>query len=142
MTSRKQRVIERPKRKIGRPSKYTPQLLALAESYIDNFSELDNDVIPTNEGLCEWIGINDDTLYEWLKHEDKKEISEVVKQVQKKQKRIISNSGITGEFNANISKLFLSQHGIIEKKQIEQTTTHKAEQSAVDLFSAILEQTK
>lgn len=129
------------KNKGGRPSKYNEELLTLAKTYIDNFAELDNDVIPSNEGLMEWIDISTDTFYRWLKEDDKKKFKEIVKDVQKKQKKIITNNGLTGEFNSNISKLFLSNHGVIEKKQIEQVTTIKAEQSAVDLFSAILEQT-
>ena len=100
----------------GRPSKYTKELLESCAQYVDDWDK-DGDIIPTNCGLACRINIAEDTIYAWLKDENKPEFSEYIKKIERKQKQILVNNGLGGVFNAKITTLLLSGHGVIEKTE-------------------------
>jgi len=97
---------------VGRPSKYTPELLDKAESYLTEW-ENEDDMIPSVEGLSVFINIARSTLYKWS--EEKPEFSDILERINIKQNRVLINKGLSGEFNSNITKLVLGKHGYSDK---------------------------
>ena len=103
----------------GRPTKYTPELLDKCYTYLEKWEEIGSpfkDKIPSHIALSEYIGISSTYMYEWAKHEDKKEFSEILEKVNKLQQRILINGGLSNDFNSNITKLVLGKHGFHEKQ--------------------------
>ncbi len=112
----------------GRPTNYNDEILAKAKEYLTvwNVGE-DPDVIPTVEGLSLFLGIARSTIYLWAKdkgfkdadtgiyHPQKQEFIDTLTDLEIKQKKILMNKGLTGDFNSNITKLVLGTHGISEK---------------------------
>jgi hypothetical protein len=100
----------------GRPTDYNDEILAKAKEYLETFDKgKDKDVIPTVEGLSLYLDIARSTIYLWAKDEQKQEFIDTLKDLEIKQKKILLNKGLTGEFNSNITKLVLGTHGISEK---------------------------
>jgi len=114
----------------GRPSKYTPELLRKVQEYIDSFNfepeqtrNCKNEYIPTLAGLSLWLNINRDTIHEWLKDEKKKDFSDLVSKITRRQEQLLVNGGLGGDYNPRITQLILnSKHDYIEKTQ----TDHKS----------------
>jgi len=105
---------------VGRIGKYNKKLLAKCQEYIDKWVEDKHggtEVIPTLVGLQLYIGISETLYYDWMKHERKKPFLEFTRRVMQMQKKELSNKGITGEFNPNITKLLLTKHGFVDKKE-------------------------
>lgn len=100
---------------VGRPTKYTPELVAKAKYYLNNYKEYE-DVIPQIAGLAITLDISRDTVYDWAKDEDKREFSDIVKLVLVAQERKLMNGGLDGTFNSNITKLALTKHGYHDKQ--------------------------
>ena len=103
----------------GRPTKYTPELLDKCYIYLEKWEEIGSpfkDKIPSHIALAEYIGISHTYMYEWAKHEDKKEFSDILEKVNKLQQRILINGGLSNDFNSNITKLVLGKHGFHEKQ--------------------------
>jgi hypothetical protein len=119
------------KRGVGRPTEYGPDILTRAAKYLGSAWKDDGDVIPTIEGLSLYLDISRDTVYEWAKHDDKKEFSDIVERILSKQARTLANSGLAGKFNAPITKLMLSKHGYTEKSEV----AHSGSISLTDLFN-------
>ncbi len=102
------------------PTKCTPKLIKKAQHYLDNF-EAYGDAIPSLVGLARVVGVRRETLHVW-KNENKKGISNILYEILEQQKRTLLNKGLTGEFNSNIAKLILHQHGLHDKADIAQET--------------------
>ena len=101
---------------IGRPSKYNPELQALADQYIYDFKD-QGDVVPSQAGLCCWLGIARSTLQEWDKiHPD---FSATLEAISVKQENLALNRSLDGGFNSTIAKLLLANHGYSDRQQIE-----------------------
>lgn len=98
----------------GRPTKYTPELLEKCRQYIEQWEET-GDMIPSNEGLQLFVGISSACLYDWANQEDKKEFSEILEEIQLRQRRRLINGGLSGDLNSNITKLVLGKHGYHDK---------------------------
>lgn len=105
----------------GRPTKYTPELLQKAKDYIACYKELtDNEeVIPSHQGLAKHLDISTVCLYEWAKHEDKQEFSNILDQCLREQHLVLINKGLKGDFNSAIVKLALGKHGYSDKQETE-----------------------
>lgn len=97
----------------GRPSKYTPELIALAREYVNLTmpNRETDEVVHSIEGLCIYIKIARDTAYDWVKDENKEDFSDIFKEVMLKQGRTLVNKGLADEFNSPITKLMLTKHG-------------------------------
>ena len=105
----------------GRPTKYTPALVASAREYLDGGyldkreNENEEEVIPSVAGLAGWLGVSRQTIYEWSKDPDKSIFSDILEGILSKQERILISSGLRGTFNASIAKLALGKHGYSDK---------------------------
>jgi hypothetical protein len=101
---------------MARPTKYTQEIVEKAQHYLDNYEEYD-EVIPSAVGLALVLNLTRSTLYEWAKAEDKKEFSDILDNINKKQEQILLRKGLNNEFNSNITKLVLGKHGYHDRPQ-------------------------
>ncbi len=100
----------------GRPTEYDEDVLVKAKAYLEGWDKGEKpDVIPSVEGLAFHIDRARSTIYEWAKSDDKKEFSDTLEKINELQKRVLLNNGLTGDFNSNIAKLALGNHGMSEK---------------------------
>lgn len=117
---------------VGRPTKLTDELIKQAENYLTTWKTVDQEAIPTIEGLAIRLGISRDTVYEWRKvpvptegaiPESKSlelhlQFSDIVNELQAKQARTLISNGLNGKFNPTITKLILSgKHNYVEKTE-------------------------
>ena len=108
--------------KVGRPTKYSPELLKNIKEYMNCYEQYDQ-VVPSIAGLAEHLHVRRETLHVWSHDENKKEFSNMLGDLLAKQERLLINKGLSTEFNSNITKLMLAKHGYSEKKEINQSTT-------------------
>ena len=101
---------------MARPTKYSTVLVEKAQHYLDHFEEYD-EVIPSAVGLALVLNITRSTLYEWAKDDHKKEFSDILDNINKKQEQVLLKNGLTNQFNSNITKLVLSKHGYQDRPQ-------------------------
>ena len=106
----------------GRPTKYTPELLEKAATYLDEYKS-SGQVVPMIVGLALHCGIDKSTVYEWMKDPKKKKFSDIAKEVEQMQEVALASGGLSGDFNANITKLLLSKHGYSDKAEIDHTSS-------------------
>ena len=104
----------------GRPTKYNDAMQSKADRYLDDYQEF-GDAIPSAVGLAIFIGVNKSTLYEWAKVHPS--LSDTLGKVNSAQERSAVNNGITGLFNATITKLVLANHGYSDKQAIDHTSS-------------------
>lgn len=104
-----------------------------AAYYLDNFAEND-DVIPSIEGLSEYLEISRTCIYDWKTHDDKAAFSYILEKILVKQGRILINSGLKGEFNAAIAKLALGKHGYHETHDLKSTDGTMSPKSFNDFY--------
>ncbi len=104
----------------GRPTLYNDQIIVDADEYINDFKS-QGDAIPSVAGLSRWLKVSRDSLYEWSSRYPT--FSDTLEKLLAEQERLALNMGITGEWNGTICKLVLSNHGMIEKKQIDNVST-------------------
>lgn len=110
----------------GRPTKYSEEVLVKSLDYLAVFeSEKKPDgwreVVPTVVGLCRFINRSKATVYDWQKHEDKKDFSDILCQIEELQHSYLVNGGLMGEYNPAITKMMLTKHGYSDK--VEQAHT-------------------
>ena len=101
----------------GRPTKYNATTLDIANDYLLTWEER-GDIIPSVEGLAEVLDISTVTVYDWQKQEDKLEFSNTLDRIKQKQKKVLLEKGLTGDFNSNICKLALTNHGFSDKQEL------------------------
>ncbi len=119
----------------GRPTKLTPELVALASTYLEQCRDAikftDKDAIsyvevelPSAVGMARFLGIHKDTLYAWCKGEDdlSKEISDYLREVEDEQEKRLISSGLGGLYNTKIASMLLSRKGYAEKTETDVTT--------------------
>jgi len=102
----------------GRPTNYTPELVAKAKLYVDDYGS-QNDVIPSVVGLCKYIGISRSCINRWGTEEGKEEFRDILDNINEVQHSVLINKGLIGDFNPAIAKLVLGKHGYHEKQQTE-----------------------
>jgi len=76
-----------------------------------------HELLPTIEGLALALNVSKDTLYEWEKIEP--EFSDVLKKLRESQAQKLIQNSLVGRYNPLITKLMLSKHGYIEKKEVD-----------------------
>ena len=106
---------------MGRPSKYTPEILEKAKAYVDGGYLACGDVIPQMAGLSIELSISRETIYDWCDDPEKKEFSDIVARCLRAQERKLLNGSLTGDLNPTIAKLLLTKHGYSERVQNEHT---------------------
>lgn len=103
----------------GRPTTYNEEVIAKAYDYLENCP----DVIHTVVGLCIHMGRAKSLIYDWIKQDDKQELSDIVSAVNELQEQKLILGSITNELNASISKMMLSKHGHVEIKVSDNTSS-------------------
>ena len=101
----------------GRPTKYNDSILTKARDYLINYEER-GDVIPTVAGLSCELNVSRETLYTWAKEEGKEFFSDILCNIMAKQERVLTNKGLSGDFNPNITKMMLTKHGYSDKQDV------------------------
>ena len=99
---------------VGRPTKYTPELVHEARLYITGYEEHGH-MIPSIAGLSIVLNITRKTIYEWEKEDDKTEFCDILTKIMANQELVLTNKGLSGDFNSNITKLVLGKHGYHDK---------------------------
>lgn len=102
---------------MARPQKYNDDMQAKAEDYYKNHESLTGDVVPSVCGLACYLEVIEKTLYNW--RDVHPQFLHTLAKIKEKQKKLLLNNGLTGEFNSNITKLMLGNHGFHEKKDID-----------------------
>ena len=102
---------------MARPTKYTKELIELAEQYLENYEKYDH-AFPSDIGLADVLGIATSTLHTWNKEEGKEQFSNILDKINTKQQLVAWNKGLKGEYNANLVKLLLGKHGFSEKSEL------------------------
>ena len=102
----------------GRSTEYTEKHNEKAKDYIANLPE--GQVIQSIAGLAVYLGVSRSTVYKW--RDENEDFSDTLEHLLDNQEVAAVNNGLTGEFNATITKLILANHGYSEKQEIEQTT--------------------
>ena len=105
---------------MGRPTKYSQEIVDKAQHYLDNYEEYD-DIIPSIAGLSLVLGLCRETLRLWSKDEDKKEFLVILDRINQKQECVLLDHGLDGTFNSTITKLVLGKHGYHDRPQQEGT---------------------
>lgn len=103
----------------GRPTLYTPELLKKAREYLKVWPELEYHVMPNVAGLAIFLKISRETIYAWVKEEDKEEFSDIYKELMAKQELILASKGLSNEFSGMITKLMLTKHGLSDKSEVK-----------------------
>lgn len=101
----------------GRPSKYSEEILEKTKDYLKNHAQY-GDAVPTTEGLALHLGLARQTLYNWDKGEIDVEFLDTFDLIQRKQKNLLIQNGLKGEFNSAITKLMLGNHGLHERTEL------------------------
>jgi len=104
---------------MARPTKYNETIQTKAEQYLLNEFDDIGHVVPSNTGLALYLEVSRETLQNWG---DKfPEFLGTLDKIQAKQKVMLIANGLSNEFNSNITKLMLGNHGLSEKSQTELT---------------------
>jgi hypothetical protein len=102
---------------VGRPSKYTEELLKKAAGYVAYaYAE---DKLPSLEGLALYIGVRRSTIYEWQKDPAKQDFSDIVDNILAHQAETLINKGLKGEYNSSITKVILTKHNYSDKQEVD-----------------------
>jgi hypothetical protein len=121
MTDKKESVGEMEPVRTGRSTICTPELVQKAKDYLRDWKKL-GDKIPSIEALACELKIHRDTIHYWKSsnYDDIRAVfSDIVSDILAEQARTLHNNGLSGDYNASITKLILSKHGYTEKKEVE-----------------------
>lgn len=104
------------KRAVGRPSLLLEKM-DQAKQYLHGAWQDFGDVVPSIAGLACYLGVTRETIYNYQK--ENTEFFDIVSGILAVQERQLVNGGLSGGYNANITKLLLSKHGYSEKQEID-----------------------
>lgn len=107
----------------GRPTDYTPELLAKAEWYVNGGYKDCGDVVPTLAGLSIEIDISRSTCHAWMRDEEKQEFLHITDKLKKCQERELVNNGLSGNYNPQITKVMMARHGYSDRQEIDHTSS-------------------
>lgn len=101
---------------MARPTKQTKEIVAKAREYILNYESY-GDAIPSHAGMASALSVGKTTLYRWA--EDKEgEFRDILEDCNREQEKVLLNKGLTGDFNAAITKLALGKQGYSDKQDL------------------------
>lgn len=108
-------------KKTGRPEEYNDEMQKKAERYLEGCKDVEGKVnLPSIASLARYLGIARETVYDW---KDKYPLfSDIVKDVLSEQEMRLVNSGLSGAYNASISKLILTKHGYSDRTETDVTS--------------------
>lgn len=104
------------KKKVGRPSELSECLIKSREYLLGGFKDVE-EVVPSIAGLACYLGKARSRVYEYGKSNE--EFKDTLEAIQSLQESLLVNKGLTGDFNATITKLMLANHGYSEKQSID-----------------------
>ncbi len=105
------------KTQVGRPTSYNDQVLLTAIDYLFNYKEHGQNV-PTVARLAQLLELTEVTLYRWANDENKAEFSYTLERIKQAQKIELVENGLSGNYNSNITKLMLYNHGFSDKQEV------------------------
>jgi hypothetical protein len=131
--------------KNGRPTKYTPDLVAKAHGYlrlcIDRYDvveigrtggQLVWDVkLPSIAGLARHIGVSRETIYAWKAEQPG--FSDILDDILAEQEQRLINQGLAGNYSSAIAKLVLGKHGYHDKVDQELTGKNGGSIAFIDM---------
>ncbi len=94
---------------MARPTDYTPEICDRVLGYLTDLASSEGTKLPQIAGVADWLGVSRSTLYLWAKEHP--EFSDILEYVSTKQEIALVDRGLSGEFNASITKLMLTKHG-------------------------------
>ena len=104
---------------MARPSTYHEGIPDLVREYVNTFEEI-GDTLPTVEGLAAFLEKPRSRIYAWADEDDKAEFRDTLDELKAKQRKMLFEKGLLGEYNPTIAKLGLSaNHGMVEKSAQE-----------------------
>lgn len=105
------------KRPVGRPSELNADVIECAWSYVKGgFRDVPN-LIPSVAGLAFALGKSRECMYEWARQND--EFSDILSAIQTTQEMMLIDGGLSGDFNATITKMMMTKHGYSDKVENE-----------------------
>ena len=107
---------------MARPTDYTPELIAKAYDYLENYAEY-GDLVPTVAGMACELNVRRETLHAWGRDADKPEFSHILTRVMEAQERKLVSGGLGGLFNPAITKMMLTKHGYSDKQELDHTSS-------------------
>jgi hypothetical protein len=106
----------------GRPSNYTPELVAAAWEYARGGWQDAGDPVPSIAGLACEIGVHRETLRLWAKDETN-EFFGILLTIAQMQERQLLKGGLLGDYNAPITKMMLTKHGYSDRVENDHTSS-------------------
>jgi len=104
----------------GFATKYNSDTLLNADHYVNGgYIDL-GQCLPTSAGLARHLKCCRMSLYLWAKKYA--EFNEVIESLNCEQEMLLVNGGLSNKYNANITKLMLSQHGYHSKVDSDVTS--------------------
>lgn len=115
--------------KTGRKTKLTPDIVEKAKEYVLGGYRDVGDVVTSHVGLAQYLGVSKSTVYLWIDGDDDLSLafSDYALAAFEKQENLLMNGGLSGVYNANITKLLLSKHGYSDKVETANTSTDIAD---------------
>ena len=107
---------------MARPTKLTDEVREKALDYAaGGWRFEDGHNIPSVVGLAMVLGVSKSTLYLW--EEKDAEFSDILRRIVSSQEFTLLNNGLSGDFNAAITKLVLGKHGYHDKQETDVTSS-------------------
>jgi len=113
--------MSKEKNKGGRPTDYSEEMVKKAIEYLENCP----DALPSVVGLAIHLGTTTKTVYNWSKVEGRESFLHTLDKINDAQHNTALNKGLTGDFNATITKLVLANHGYHDKSETDVTIKEK-----------------
>ncbi len=118
---------------VGRPLELDQKVVAVANDYVKNYAKY-GDVAPSVAGLAFRLSKDKTTLYRWVKENRSEDFNNAMRQISSAQERSLLNGGLSGEFNASITKLCLAtNHGYSENNQQDTAVTVNVNRDSVEI---------
>lgn len=112
-----------PRKKMGRPTKYSKKVLEITNDYIENYADHGHK-IPSIAGLAVLLKTSRETITRWATEKGKEDFSRMVQLLMASQEQALTCNGLDGTYNSGITKLILSNnHGYHEKPEGNQGVT-------------------
>jgi len=105
----------------GRPTTLTPELIEKARQYAmgdwRHSDHVENVMVPSLAGLACYLLQSKPTVQTWATNNA--EFAYIYDAIQAMQHHILENGGLSNQMNSAMCKLLLSQHGVIERRELD-----------------------
>lgn len=107
-------MTEETKNPVGRPTKYTPELIEKAREFVAS----KRGQFTMIAELALELGLRRETVHVWAKDPEKQEFSNIVEELQSNQELYLAKGTLNGDLNATMAKLLLTKHGYSDKQDL------------------------